>query len=258
MTRKPVFPTTLHSEAAGIIRDYFLATPFVDTVLVVNSCARGQAEAASDVDFAIVMQPETEPDEIREIEKNWQVYSEKEPTLLRYKQSHPFANVHLDLIDGIYTPGTMENGEPIDYFEIEIGNQIGHSAPMHEAGPYFKMLQNKWLPYYDENLRSQRLQMVKNACHYDLDHISLLLKRELYFHAFDTLCKAFQKFLMALFIDCKTYPIAYNKWIKEQVVNWLNKPDLYQQLSPVISVCHIESAQMNDNANRLRALINAL
>ena len=50
-----------------------------------------------------------------------------------------------------------EKGEPIDYFEIEIGNQICYSAPMENAGPYFKELQSKWLPYYNEELRLQRL-----------------------------------------------------------------------------------------------------
>lgn len=255
MTPKPVFPTALHLEASGIIRDYFLALPFVDTVLVVNSCARGQAVAGSDIDFAILIQPETTPAEVKATEKNWQAYAETEPALLRYRQSGPYAHLHLDIIDGVYQPAAMDNGEPIDFFEVEIGNQICYSAPMHDPGPYYEMLKRKWLPYYDENLRNKRLRMVENACHYDLDHIPLLLKRELYFHAFDTLCKAFQKFLMALFIENRTYPIAYNKWIKEQVAEWLNKPDLYPELSPILSVCNIESAQINDHADRLRALL---
>ena len=52
MLLKPVFPTKLHQDAAEEVREYFKNVPETDTVLVVNSCARGQAVAESDLDFA--------------------------------------------------------------------------------------------------------------------------------------------------------------------------------------------------------------
>jgi len=97
--------------------------------------------------------------------------------------------------------------------------------------------------------------MTKKACEYDLEHIPYFVKRGLYFQAFDILCKAFQEYLQTLFIANKTYPIAYNKWIKEQVVVWLNKPDLYPKLSPILSVTDIESNEINDKAILLRKLL---
>jgi predicted nucleotidyltransferase len=252
------FPTKLHQDSAELIRDYFLAISNVDTVLVVNSCARGKAAPESDLDFAILVKPGTAAAEIKSIEHSWRIYSEKQPTFLKYKQSSQFAHLHLDIIDGNYKPTNIEKGEPIDYFEIEIGNQICYSAPMGNTGPYFQELQNKWLPYYNEELRLQRLQTTKEACSYDLDHIPFFIKRELYFQAFDILCKAFQEYLQVLFIANKTYPIAYNKWIKEQVVKWLNKPDLYPKLSPILSISNIESNEINDKAKDLRKLLNNL
>ena len=252
------FPTKLHQDSAELIRDYFLAISNVDTVLVVNSCARGKAAPESDLDFAILVKPGTAAAEIKSIEHSWRIYSEKQPTFLKYKQSSQFAHLHLDIIDGNYKPTNIEKGEPIDYFEIEIGNQICYSAPMGNTGPYFQELQNKWLPYHTEELRLQRLQTTKDACSYDLDHIPFFIKRELYFQAFDILCKAFQEYLQVLFIANKTYPIAYNKWIKEQVVKWLNKPDLYPKLSPILSISNIESNEINDKAKDLRKLLNNL
>jgi len=53
-----------------------------------------------------------------------------------------------------------------------------------------------------------------------------LLNRGLYFHAFDRLYKAFQEFLQALFVARRIYPLAYNKWIREQVADWLALPDV--------------------------------
>lgn len=256
MTFKPGFPTKLHKEAAGLIRDYFQAISRVDTVLAVNSCARGQAVPESDLDFAILTKPDTTQIEIINIKSSWQIYLETQPVLLKYKQSNQFAQLHLDIIDGNYKPTSLEKGEPIDYFEIEIGNQICYAAPMDNAGPYFKELQSKWLPYYNEGLRLQRVTMSRNACEYDLDHIPFFMKRRLYFQAFDTLCKAFQEYLQTLFIANKIYPIAYNKWIKEQVVKWLNMPDLYPKLAPILSINNIESDEIIEKANMLRGLLN--
>jgi len=258
MTFKPHFPTKLHQATAELVRDYFGTIPAVDTVLVVNSCARGQAVPESDLDFAILTKPDTTLTEISSVEHRWQIYLETQPAFLKFRQSNQFANLHLDIITGNYKPANLEKGEPIDYFEIEIGNQIRYSAPMDYAGPYFQELQSKWLPYYGEELRLQRLPLSRIACEYDLDHIPFFIKRELYFQAFDILCKAFQEYLQALFIANKVYPIAYNKWIKEQVVKWLNMPDLYPKLPPILSVSNIESNEVMEKAKILRRLLNSL
>lgn len=258
MSFKPSFPTTLHKDAAVLVRDYFLNIRHVDTVLVVNSCARGQAVQESDLDFAILVKPDTTINEIRNIETAWLKYSAIQATFIEYRKSSQFAHLHLDIIDGNYTPTILEIGVASDFFEIEIGNQICHSAPMYHAGLYFKELQNKWLPYYDEKLWLQRLVMTRNACEYDLNHIPFFIKRGLYFQAFDILCKAFQEYLQTLFIYNKIYPIAYNKWIKEQVAIWLNKPELYLKLSPILSVSNIESNEVNIKASMLRELLNDL
>ena len=258
MKYRASFPTPLHQDTAELVRDYFWNVPNVDTILVVNSCARGQAVPESDLDFAILVKPDTTPSEIKRIETAWLNYSVTQPAFLKYKGSNQFAHLHLDIIDGKYTPTILEIGAASDFFEIEIGNQICHSAPMDNAGLYFKELQNKWLPYYDEELRLQRLTMIRNACQYDLDHITFFVKRGLHFQAFDILYKAFHEYLQTLFIANKTYPIAYNKWIKEQVVTWLKKPHLYPKLSPILSVSNIESNEIDEKAKMLRELLEDL
>lgn len=258
MDYKFSFPTPLHQETAELVRDYFLTIPNVDSILVVNSCARGQAVPESDLDFAILVNPDTTLEDKKMIEAGWKIYSRTQRTFLQFEQSSQFAHLHLDIIDGNYTPTIMEIGEASDFFEVEIGNHICYSAPMGKSGTYFIELQNKWLPYYNEELRLQRFDMTRNACEYDLNHIPVFIERGIYFQAFDILCKAFQEYLQTLFIANKTYPIAYNKWIKEQIVKWLNKPDLYPKLSPILSVKNIESNEINDKANMLRDLLHDL
>lgn len=255
MTLIPVFPTGLHQDAAAVVQNYFLSRSTIDTVLVVNSCARGLGVPESDLDFAILVKPGTSTKEIEKAEADWNMYSNNHQAISNYKTLSPYAHLHLDIIDGNYTPIRIENGEPIDYFEVEIGNQICYSAPMGNTGEYFQELRNKWLPFYSDELQQQRLKASIKACEYNLGHIPVFVKRELYFQAFDILCKAFQEYLRTLFIAKKIYPIAYNKWIKEQIVKWLNMPDLYPKLSPILSVSNIESSESNDKAIMLRELL---
>jgi len=257
MTFTPIFPTKLHQDAAELTRDYFSTISNVDTVLVVNSCARGHAVPESDLDFAILLKPDVTSTEKENVETGWQNYFETHPVFLKYRRSSPYAHLHLDIVNGNYNPTLMEDGGGPDYFEIEIGNQICYSAPMGSAGAYFKELQNKWIPYYNEELQLRRLAMTRNSCEYDLNHIPLYIQRALYFQAFDRLYIAFQKFLQAVFIAKRTYPISYNKWIKLQVETWLNIPDLYPRLSPIISVGNIESSEINEKAKILRELLDS-
>ena len=253
---KPVFPTNRHMEVANAVETYFSALPFTDTILVVNSCARGKAVPESDLDFAILVKPGTAPNVIQKMEAQWNEYIGVQFSFQEYKKFTQFSHLHLDIIDANYKPVTIENGEPIDYFEVEIGNQICYSAAMGTEGSYYMELKQRWLPYYDESLRMQRLIAGRQACEYNLDHIPFLVQRGLYFHAFEILYQAFQQYLQVLFIANKTYPIAYNKWIREQIVTILNKPLLYPKLSPILSITDIESNEINSKAMKLRELLN--
>jgi hypothetical protein len=258
MASRAVFPTTLHADSAEVIQNYFLSIPAVDTVLVVNSCARGQAVAESDLDFAILVKPQTGLAEKEKLGGDYINFLDNHPVIIKYKQASRFAHLHLDIIDGNYTPTVFEIGGASDYFEIEIGNQICYAVPLGSPGKYYTYLQHKWLPYYGEDLRLQRLAMTRDACDYDLEHIPLMIKRGLYFHAFDILIKAFQEYLQALFIYHRTYPIAYNKWIRYQVADLLRIPDLYPKLLHILSVRDIEGEEINEKARMLRKLLNDL
>ena len=55
------FPTAPHRQAAEISRDFFGAHTQTDTVLVVNSSARGQAVPGSALDLAVLIKPAQKP-----------------------------------------------------------------------------------------------------------------------------------------------------------------------------------------------------
>ena len=249
------FPTVLHRQAAELVGDFFTGQAHVDTVLVVNSCARGRAVPESDLDLAVLVKPTASVREIQALDALWQEFMAADPLIVQFRQAGRFAQVHLDLFDGRFAPSVWDDGGGPDSFEVEIGNRIAYAAPLREAGPYFRQLQSQWLPYYEDGLRLSRLQMAREACAYDLDHVPWYSKRGLYFQAFDRLYKAFQEFLQALFIARQTYPVAYNKWIREQVERWLELPVLYGELLPILSVRDFESEELVEKASVLHGLL---
>jgi hypothetical protein len=61
--------------------------------------------------------------------------------------------------------------------------------------------------------------------------------------------------LQALFIARQTYPLAYNKWVRLQVEQWLGLAKLYRGLAPILSVRNIESAELLEKAAGLKSLL---
>jgi hypothetical protein len=47
--------------------------------------------------------------------------------------------------------------------------------------------------------------------------------------------------LQALFIARRTYPIAYDKWVREEVEEILGLPELYARLPGLLEICPFES-----------------
>lgn len=134
---------------------------------------------------------------------------------------------------------------------------MAYSLPLGPAGPEFAHLQAGWLPYYDESLRLQRLNMVREACIYDLDFVPFYVGRGLYFQAFDRVYKAFQEFLQAFFIAQRRYPLAYNKWIREQIAVQMGLEDLYHQCTALLVLVDFEGAEIAQKAEALRQLVAA-
>ena len=249
------FPTEIHQEVAELAGEFFSAHAHVDTILVVNSCARGCAVAGSDLDLAVLITAAAASQEVQSLTTLWQKFIATQPLIHRFRSTGRFTQVHLDVFDGRMVPNVWDDGGGPDYFEVEIGNRLAYAVPLHEAGAYFRQLQSQWLPYYGEDLRLSRLAMVREACARDLEAIPFYLDRGLYFQAFDRLYKAFQEFLQALFLARRTYPLAYNKWIREQVTEWLSLPTLYAELPPILSVRNIGSPELGEKADSLRTLL---
>jgi hypothetical protein len=249
------YPTLAHETAARAVVSYFQALPETESVLLVNSCARGRATPDSCLDIIVFVSPESLVRHGQRLNANWLAFYRSDPRFAALAQAGRFAAAHLDIVDGRYTPTPRTLDDPADSFELAVGNHLAYSVILWERSDYVTRLKKQWLPYYPEPLRQERLLQVQNACRYHLDYIPFYAQRELYFAAFDRLYTSFQLFMQALFLARGVYPIAYNKWIREQIEDILGLPDLYRLLPGVLEVRPLESAVVTGRAEELATLL---
>jgi len=258
MEKKAKYPTIEHERASEAIVVFFSSFPEVEGVVLIGSCARGKASRDSCLDITILM-PRKEPlTKKTALEQQWSSFYETENVFKELRKVGKYSHVDLGFIDGQFTPKPRGWTSGPDEFELEIGNTLVYSAPLWERSDYLKRLKDKWLPYYNEALRHERLVMVRQYCLNNLDHIPLYVDRGLYFQAFHRLYNAFQEFLQALFISLRTYPIAYDKWIREQIEDILGMPELYRQLPKLLEIEHFESQEIVQKAIDLRCLLEKM
>ena len=255
MKTEPIYPTPEHRAAADTITNFFISNYKIDAVLLVNSCARGRATRDSCLDIIMLAKPEDGRSKLSDLEAGWFELERSNQAIQDLYKVGKYSVVHPDFIHGIFIPGEQDESAGPDDFEVQVGNFLRYSVPLWEGSDYFAQLKEQWLPYYDEDLRRNRLDRVRWFCLNNLHHIPLYIERKLYFQSFDRLYNAYQEFLQALFIAHRTYPIAYNKWIHEQVVEILGLPELYEQLTHLFEIKNFESTEIADKAREVEGLL---
>lgn len=255
MKLQPTYPTPQHATAAEKITHFFSTNYNIDAVLLVNSCARGKASRDSCLDINVLAKPESLRSQLNTLEADWARFEESDPTIQALKVAGKYSVVHLDFLDGVFTPYEQDEAAGPDNFELGVGNFLAYGVPLWQGSDYLSELKAQWLPYYNDNLRAQRLTKVRWFCLNNLHYVPLYIERGLYFQSFDRLYNAYQEFLQALFIARRTYPIAYNKWIREQVEEILGEPALYDQLTHLFEIKHFESAEITEKANEVESLL---
>jgi predicted nucleotidyltransferase len=255
MNLEPAYPTLEHEKAAEVITEYFISNYKIDAVLLVNSCARGKATRDSCLDIIMLTKPDESRSSLKELEASWEEFEKSSQVIQDLYKVGKYSVVHPDFISGVFNPREQDEAAGPDDFEVEVGNFLVYSIPLWQGSNYFVQLKEQWLPYYNEELRKRRLERVRWYCLNNLHHVPLYIERGLYFQSFDRLYNAYREFLQALFIARRTYPIAYNKWIHEQIVEILGLPELYEQLTHLFEIKKFESHEIADKAKEVEELL---
>jgi predicted nucleotidyltransferase len=252
----PTYPTPQHAQAADAITAFFVERFEIEAVLLGGSCARGKATRDSCLDIIMLASPEKLAPQRQLLEKEFRRFEESDPVVQALKQVGRYSDVHSDYVDGVFTPSEQDEAAGPDDFEVGIGNFLVYSVPLWQSSDYYSRLKEQWLPYYDEDLRLHRLRRVRHFCLNNLHHIPPYIERGLYFQSFDRLYNAYREFLQALFITRRTYPIAYNKWIREQVEEILGLPELYDRLSHLFEISRFESSELAEKALEVEEMLD--
>ncbi|MCI0513993.1 nucleotidyltransferase domain-containing protein [candidate division KSB1 bacterium] len=252
---KPGYPTSEHQRAAELVVKIFASEPAVAAILLIGSCARGKATRDSCLDLVLLLAPDITPARQQQLRENWQRQHQTLDIFRTLRRVGQYSHIDLELHDGCFIPGEHHWTSGPDQFELALGNLLVYAIPLWENGDYWRRLRTQWLPYYDPTLRLERLARVKKFCLNNLNHISGYVHRGLYFQAFHRLWHAFGEFLQALFITRQCYPIAYDKWIQEQIVEILELPQLYPQLPKLFELEHFESTDLIQKGEQLRSLV---
>ena len=255
MQTGPFYPTPEHSAAAKEITAFWTENYPVEAVLLVNSCARGKATPDSCLDMVVLARPEILAAKLYSWEEQWELFNRSNTAVQALQRVGKYSVVHLDISDGVFELMEQDEAAGPDSSELGPGNYLAYSFALWQGGDYLARLKQQWLPYYDEAVRRQRLAQVRFYCLNNLHHIPLYIDRGLYFQAFDRLYNAYQEFLQALFIARRTYPIAYNKWIKEQLVEILVLPELYEQISHLLEINSFVSSDILLKGLELESLL---
>lgn len=254
-TSEIIYPTPEHAEAAAFIIEHFSNNKYIKAILLTGSCARNKATKDSCLDIALLVKPEVYNKRKVELEEQWDPIYTKEIVIKKLESVGVYSHVDLDIIDGVFTQKYHSWTSGPDGFELEIGNYLAYSVLLFKRGDYLSKLKTRWLPYYSEELREKRKAMVIKYCKNNLKHIPLFVDRGLYFQAFDRLYNAYKEFLQALFITKRIYPIAYDKWIKEQLVEILNLKELYNTIVNLLEISPYESEEIKKKAQVVESLI---
>ena len=255
MLLQATYPTSEHQMAAQTIVDFFVSNYKIDAVLLVNSCTRGKATRDSCLDIVVLAKPEQLRSQLSSMELDWNEFEKSNQTIKALYKAGKHSVVHPGFTNGVFVPLERDEAAGPDDFELEVGNFLAYSVPLWQGSDYLSQLKGQWLPYYNDDLRQQRLDMVRHYCLNNLHHIPLYVERGLYFQSFDRLYNAYREFLQALFIARRTYPIAYNKWIREEVEEILGLPELYAQLSHLFEIKQFESSEIADKAKEVEHLL---
>ena len=213
--------------AVEAITAYFDGKPGVDALLLIASFARGKGDLALGSDCDLVLLYDSvgaryaSPgfDPATELPAYEAWFAQRNQDW-RLDQYGRYSGIDLELHDGRFVPKLRGWTSGPDDFELEIGNMLVYSRPVREWTDRFQRLRADWLPYYGDELRATRL--------------------------------------VAALKYARTYPIAYDKWVEEQVSEILGRPDLYATLVRVVTIPELTAPVLTERAALLLSVLDGI
>ena len=260
-----IFPSSKHERILNKMVNYFKLDARIFAIILHGSLARGQADVSSCIDLGIFVYQDHMEDFFtsKEIRKRAADYGKMGGKLWvssgiqELPEIVKFGNISVDILFRNENIRRYKDQVGIcnDNFDVTIGNLFVNCVPLFEQDDTYKLLKKQYLPFYSEEIRKERLEGTRKEFNYRIDKAKWLAERGLLFNSLTTLHVSFTIFLQNLFIKKRVYPIYYTKWIKYQVVDILNEPELYEKLVQVFTIERLSESVLKRNANLMYNLM---
>ena len=238
------------------IATYFDGMPGVDALLLIASWARGKGNIALGTDCDLVLLYNDHFDLSRMAA--YEQWLKERDNVWNLASLGPFSHIDLDPHNGLFVPQPRGWTSGPDEFELEIGNVLAYSRPVVEWSDRYRQLREQWLPYYAEDLRAERLATALMYARNNLKHIPPFSQRGLYFQCLKRLHHAVEETIQALFISARRYPIAYDKWVEEQISAILGRPDLYAGLVQAVTIPQLDAVTLQEKTAIVYSLLDEI
>lgn len=163
--RKISFPHQNYEATLTKFVGYFKENPSVFAIVLTGSLARGKAVKGSCIDVFVFLPTKHLESLASTINSRIEAYSRLGGQITYYEGDVEggveFGEVRIDVG---FTDGNFnyehENSFDItrDNLETTIGNLFVYSIPLYQKGKRFRLLKQKYLPFYDDALRKIRLK----------------------------------------------------------------------------------------------------
>lgn len=251
----PSIPPQLQKNYEDVIckmTNYYASDPRVFAVVLFGSLARGQAVAGSSIDLAVFVYPEYssiffDAEETRKRIVDYTKMGGKPhyfwgetcgPRLGKETEyAVDFNDIRVDLMfrDDI-ARSRDQLGICMDQFELGVGNLFVYCVPLYKRDAIYDLLAKKYLPFYNEDIRKERLDATSKEFEYRIQKSRWMAEREELVNGLFTLQMSFRIFLQHLFIRRRKYPIHYRKWLAHQIVDILHEPDLHEKIKQLFTL----------------------
>lgn len=255
------YPNPDYQKVLAKTMEYFKTYPSIRAIVLTGSLARGKAVEGSCIDLFIILSKRQFDTLASTLKSRAKAYSSLGGRICHYEGEVEggilFGDIRVDLIftDGNLNPRS-ENSFDItrDEFETTIGNLLVYSVVLYEKGTKYENLKHRYLPFYNDELRSVRLKGTREEFNYKMWKTKWLAERGEYLSSLETLIEAQRIFLQHLFIKKRKYPIDFVKWIEEQCSQILQMPELYRDLTSIINGIKLTEKGLKLRTNALEGL----
>jgi len=264
-------PSPAYDKIIEKMVDYYKSDSRVFAVVLFGSLARGQGVPGSNIDLVVFVYPKDFKSffKIENTHKRVDDYIKMGGKPNYYlgatcgprtgqetEYSIDFNDIRVNLMFRDDIPRLRDQvGICVDHFELDIGNYFVYCLPLYERDDTYKSLARKYLPYYGDDIRKERLEATRKEFDYRIERAKKMAERGLVFNSISQLYISFAILLQHLFIRKRKYPIYYRKWIKSQIVDILHEPELYEQLLQIYAIPKLTSEILKAKADLLHNIM---